>query len=384
MTLDEIVAAQTPPDSIEQMAQRQAYQSQQVPNPNFGGLGGRMNQLSVGFQNGLGRLKDTMFPVDQSSGVSPEQAQALKTQALIRMGLGMMAAGSRPGARLGDSLNAGYQAASTDLTGALQNAYQNTLQSKHLANQDKQLEASLKNQEIDNQRAQQQFEYKQAQDAKELKQRELEQQAIKDYRDRELKLREQELSATGANKPPAGFRWNKSGGLEFIPGGPADPDVANQAKTGKLSEQEEKTVSFVTRMQGAEKQLQDMNYAPHGVKGAGAQIAASIPLVGNSMKPEDYQRYEQSASEWISGLLRSDSGAAIAKDEFTKYFRTYFPQLGDSDSVVKQKQASRERAMEGMTRGLSPSALRRLNPTRAEGGSAPQAGGTIIRWESLQ
>lgn len=120
-----------------------------------------------------------------------------------------------------------------------------------------------------------------------------------------------------------------------------------------LTEFQAKAISQLRRMEGAEKQLSEQEYAPTSVTGGGWNVAMSgVPVVGNAMTSGNFQQYQQSAREWISGLLRLDSGAAVPEVEFQRYFQTYFAQPGDSDEVVQQKATARVRAAEALREGL--------------------------------
>lgn len=114
-----------------------------------------------------------------------------------------------------------------------------------------------------------------------------------------------------------------------------------------LTEFQAKSVNQLTRMEGAENLIK--NVAPGLMEAAGSRI----PGVGNYTTSADYQAYQQAAREWISGVLRLDSGAAVPELEFNRYFATYFPQPGDSDEVITQKAASRQRATEALRSSLS-------------------------------
>jgi hypothetical protein len=54
------------------------------------------------------------------------------------------------------------------------------------------------------------------------------------------------------------------------------------------------------------------------------------------------QSYEQAKKEFITAVLRRESGAAIGKDEYKQYGQIYFPAANDSSLVIEQKRKSRE------------------------------------------
>ena len=71
-------------------------------------------------------------------------------------------------------------------------------------------------------------------------------------------------------------------------------------------------------------------------------ISASIPLVGNAALSPEKQMYEQAKRDFVTAVLRLESGAVIADSEFAREDKKYFPQVGDSEEVKKQKRNSRD------------------------------------------
>ncbi len=61
----------------------------------------------------------------------------------------------------------------------------------------------------------------------------------------------------------------------------------------------------------------------------------------NFMKSSDRQVYEQAQKNFITAVLRRESGASIADTEFDTARDIYFPKPGDSADVVKQKASTR-------------------------------------------
>ncbi len=169
-------------------------------------------------------------------------------------------------------------------------------------------------------------------------------------------------SSGAGGRAPNGYRYTADGNMEFVPGGPQDPArisaVAAARVAGKpgtaggkgLTEFQVKALSQLSRMDRTEQILQQdfKGYAP----GLADVAVDKVPLAGNYMVSEQYQQYKQAAKEWISGLLRLDSGAAVPDSEFTTYFQTFFPQPGDDDTVVAQKADARTAATSALRQGL--------------------------------
>ena len=69
-------------------------------------------------------------------------------------------------------------------------------------------------------------------------------------------------------------------------------------------------------------------------------MLGQIPLTNWARSP-DFQRLDAAKRDWISAVLRLESGAAIAASEFDNYDKAYFPQVGDSAAVLSQKRTTR-------------------------------------------
>jgi outer membrane protein len=66
--------------------------------------------------------------------------------------------------------------------------------------------------------------------------------------------------------------------------------------------------------------------------------------------------YQQAKLNFITAILRKESGAAIDSDEFAKEDQKYFPQRGDSDAVLAQKKQARQTAIRTMEIQAGPGA----------------------------
>jgi hypothetical protein len=98
-----------------------------------------------------------------------------------------------------------------------------------------------------------------------------------------------------------------------------------------------------------------------------------LPTYLGGPNPEQQQN-DQARRDFVSAVLRKESGAAISASEYANEEKKYFPQLGDSDAVIKQKQNSRLKAIEGLKSQAGPSGVRQIN--RIAG--AEQSGGSNV------
>lgn len=68
----------------------------------------------------------------------------------------------------------------------------------------------------------------------------------------------------------------------------------------------------------------------------------------NVLKSTEYQVMEQAERNFLSGILRRESGAAITESELSEYAKQYFPQPGDSEAVLAAKAKNRMMSTENI------------------------------------
>jgi hypothetical protein len=137
-----------------------------------------------------------------------------------------------------------------------------------------------------------------------------------------------------------------SGGVAPAPAADNKPPTEGQGKA----------VLFGSRMLSAHQTLDQL--AQQGVTQPSMTVRAAraVPLVGNlagmaanaAVASPQQQQVEQAQRDFINAVLRRESGAVIADSEFTNAAQQYFPQPGDSPSVMEQKRRNREIAIQGI------------------------------------
>lgn len=127
-----------------------------------------------------------------------------------------------------------------------------------------------------------------------------------------------------------------------------------KAQAGELTEAQAKSTIYASKMELAEKNLKGLDGQYNGVAGGYMRGTEILGAGGNAMQSENYQKYKQARDNFITALLRQESGAAIGKEEFTRYERELFPQPGDGPGVITQKREARRVAIEGMKKGAGP------------------------------
>ncbi len=144
---------------------------------------------------------------------------------------------------------------------------------------------------------------------------------------------------------------------------------------GNLNESQGNATTYGMRMSQAHEILKPLENA--GLKDTGKIRAGvsgtlgAVPLIGETLARgsdnifntlptvlgglnEDQQRTIQARVNFITAILRKESGASISPTEFATAEKNYFPAPGDPPSIVKQKQDAREAAIEGMKLQAGP------------------------------
>ena len=158
-----------------------------------------------------------------------------------------------------------------------------------------------------------------------------------------------------SGKPPSGYRWaiGKDGTpvLEFIPGGPADPQLKPQAAG---TEDERKAAGWFFQADTARRNMQTaVKESPSAsIPTIAERGLGMIPRVGedlaNTMRPEARQKFVQAASSFAEATLRAATGAGVTFDEARQKVIELTPQLGDKPGLIEQKLRSQEMYLQSL------------------------------------
>lgn len=162
------------------------------------------------------------------------------------------------------------------------------------------------------------------------------------------------------------------------PGGKSPGAGAGGAGSPKLTEQQSKDLVYLRRGSEANVLLDTLagnmtaTGGQQGVRGLADVMLRGLPGVGdstpvNALVSSERQQAEQAAREFLSAVLRKDTGAAITAQEFEIYGRTYLPQPGDSPATLAQKERARTVALEAIATGLGPERAAMALPPSAPG-----------------
>jgi hypothetical protein len=121
-----------------------------------------------------------------------------------------------------------------------------------------------------------------------------------------------------------------------------------------LTEGQSKDAVFSTRARGA---LQILDPIDKALANPVDRVAGSVPVAGNYLTSEEYQRANNAGKEFLQAILRKDTGAAITKEETAEYGDVYLPKPGDSEAVIAQKRQARARALAAIEAGMPAQAI---------------------------
>ena len=146
---------------------------------------------------------------------------------------------------------------------------------------------------------------------------------------------------------------------------PATASVAGTPLRGKgtaMTESQSNATAYGMRMKEANAILEDL--AKKGVlKGA---VIEATPLIGGALgqvlpsalggTSAAQQQVNQAKSNFITAVLRKESGAVISDSEFDREDKKYFPQINDNAAVIKQKENARKLAIKAIEVQAGPGA----------------------------
>jgi hypothetical protein len=130
-----------------------------------------------------------------------------------------------------------------------------------------------------------------------------------------------------------------------------------KAAAGEKTEVQAKSEKFGNKMELAEKNISDLENEGTSRMARATEGSPWLPgsaSLGRHLQTNEYQKYVQARDNFITALLRDESGAAIGTDEFNRYERELFPQPGDGAAVIKQKREARRVAIEAMKKSAGP------------------------------
>lgn len=122
-----------------------------------------------------------------------------------------------------------------------------------------------------------------------------------------------------------------------------------------LTQDQANAVAFGARALDAQNTLRALEASGTTNTNGFYRAASSLPgidTVGaaatNWLNSDQQQSYEQAQRNFVSAVLRKESGAAISNEEYANEGKKYFPQPGDTAATIEQKARARDLAIEGL------------------------------------
>ena len=151
----------------------------------------------------------------------------------------------------------------------------------------------------------------------------------------------------------------------------------------KMTEDQAKASGWLAQAENAYKNMRiATKQNPDASKPGFNDALAAIPSMGlttgmaNMMRGDTRQNYMQGASSMSEALLRAATGAGVNKDEALQKVRELTPQIGDSDAVIKQKEAAIPIYIESLKLRSGPGAKRVQSIMGNSGGASGDFSGS--------
>jgi len=137
---------------------------------------------------------------------------------------------------------------------------------------------------------------------------------------------------------------------EGAPGGTPGEGLVRPGQDKPLTEAQGKAVMYGTRAAQGHNILDKVGSSYNPAVVSAMHYTGNTPLIGSAVNasatPAD-QQVAQAQRNFLSAILRQESGAAISEGEWRYAREQYFPQPGDKPPVIAQKKANRELAIKG-------------------------------------
>jgi len=141
--------------------------------------------------------------------------------------------------------------------------------------------------------------------------------------------------------------YNKPAGTTFA-------DVMGQTPTKALTDVQAKEQAYGTRASEANTYIEKLANSVVGMNplSYAAQSAAEPNAIGNAFVSDNVRQVRQAERNFLTAILRRESGAVISPTEFKDGEKQYFPRPGDDEGTLAQKAENRQTAISTMLAGV--------------------------------
>jgi len=166
---------------------------------------------------------------------------------------------------------------------------------------------------------------------------------------RGVTMRGQDIS--NANQPLVAV-LNAQGQPTYVPRNQAVGQAPYNPNQAKMTETQSNANLFGTRANESNKILQRLEgkYSPAGIQFQESMVGSlpGVSYIANKALSPETQQAAQAQRDFVTAILRKESGAAISASEFDNARKQYFDQPGDSNQVKAQKAQNRQTAIQGI------------------------------------
>jgi hypothetical protein len=200
-----------------------------------------------------------------------------------------------------------------------------------------------------------------------------------------LRLRAQEA---GLKPGSEGYRaFMASGGVpsqqaqETIVFGADGRPVFVQAPAGTgatFTEGQSKDILYATRARSALENLDGEGGSAGALTNFWETAAELVPMnLGRYAQSPEFQTAQNAGDQFLSAILRKDTGAAITVQEQEIYGGMFLPRPGDTPEVQELKREARQQAVLAIEAGMGPDAILAQGRALVMGGAVTQPGTRI-------
>ncbi|REJ67653.1 MAG: hypothetical protein DWQ28_06655 [Proteobacteria bacterium] len=141
----------------------------------------------------------------------------------------------------------------------------------------------------------------------------------------------------------------------YRPEGFAEGEEVVGQTSAKFTEGQSNAAAFANRMSAGLMIFDELTSGGYDPTNFQDYLASNLPSsVSGFASTAEGQKYMAAKTDFITAVLRKESGAAISVSEFEKEDRKYFPQPGEGPEVVEQKREARARALQSMIAQSGP------------------------------
>ena len=150
----------------------------------------------------------------------------------------------------------------------------------------------------------------------------------------------------------------KDGQPTYVPRNQAVGQAPYNPNQAKMTEMQSNANLFGTRAAESNRILQRLEgkYSPLGIQFQESMVGGlpGVSYVANKAMSPETQQAAQAQRDFVTAVLRKESGAAISASEFDNARKQYFDQPGDSLQVKAQKAQNRQTAIQGIQAAAGP------------------------------